>query len=1105
MSDHRLELLKALREHGQTIQKLASGGNVFDQPPQATQVNPQSNIAKNQQLRIMTSAGNGNDPQVNAFGGGGGQQMGGMGGVGAGTGLNGPQSSGSGNSSHTNGILGGVNNFLGTQSNFSAGGANLQAGTNAGQLNQAYSQAQQGIGQQQNFLNALTAQNGIQNQQDVYGRMNQMANGEGPNPAMAMLNQQTGQNVQNQAALMASARGAGANPGMVARLAAQQGAQTQQNAIAQGASLQAQQSQNAINNMAGIAQNQVNQQGQAVQGLNTAVQNQQNILQGANSAYNNANVGMQSNMNNVNAQISQGNQNAGNGLLGGIIGGIGSALGSIFAEGGEVGTADVGKGEYTSPQADASDAPTTQSSSSGGGGGTGKAGGVIGSVVGGVANAIGSLFDEGGQVPMGYALQAPAMGAPQPGGPGAAAPKSRAAQYMSAPVAVAPTGPTGPSAGALVAGQQSGGQALQSGIQGLADALFKSKKPEMSEGQKWAQVAADDDKRDQQTYNYMTSEQDRVYAPDERQPWDTQPRAQGGRIVPGQPEFPGRNTEANDKVPALLTPKEVVLPLSVTQSDDPANAAYDFMKALDQKKAQSGSPKKMADGGAAVPLPNYASDPIESIQLPPAQQGPQSFDDLPGTKFLKSAWENRPGNGTVFNTPEQQAAQPEAQQPMPEQAPGAAAPGAPPEAPGIAPQQPSMADQNAMDPTAQWMKTMGAGYGAQVGGMKNLANAEAKEAEAKGQVFADQAAAAKDLQAHFQQQMSDYNVERQNFMDDLRNERVNPRHFQESQTTGQKVATAIGLMLGGMSGGILGTGHNPALDFLNKQIDRDIASQQENIGIKKSLLQANLQHFGNMAQAVGMTRVMLNDMYSAQVGQAAMKFAGPQAQARAQMFIGDKESQNAMILGSLAAQKAQEKFSAKNPGAQMPGQDRDSQVQKQIQMFRMMGNKDRAEDLEKRWVPGVGVGGVPIPQEARSQMVAIKNVNDLMNDSLAFSQQHRGTLNPMDRARATTIQNQLLGAIKQAQHDGVYKPTEAEFIMGQIGGSPASFLANLSSVPKIKQLQAIKQQEFQNLTKTYNIHAQQLPQTNPMEGKTAVNAQGHRIMMRGGQWVPVGR
>ncbi len=227
-----------------------------------------------------------------------------------------------------------------TQNKFQAGSAPIQQTTNAAQLNNAYGQTQSGIAQQQAFTNALLAQNGIGNQANVFGQMQGVANGTGPNPAQAQLAQATGANVANQAALMAGQRGAGANAGMIARQAAQQGAGTQQQAAGQAATLQAQQSLNALGQMGGIAQNQINQQGQAITGYNTAAQNQQNALLGAAGNLNSANVGMQSNMNNVNGQISQGNQSAMNGALGGVMNSIGSVA-SMFAEGGEI-EADAG-------------------------------------------------------------------------------------------------------------------------------------------------------------------------------------------------------------------------------------------------------------------------------------------------------------------------------------------------------------------------------------------------------------------------------------------------------------------------------------------------------------------------------------------------------------------------------------------------------------------------------------------------------------------------------------------------------------------------------------------------------------------------------------------
>lgn len=239
------------------------------------------------------------------------------------------------------GIGGFISGILGTNNNFQAKGADIQQGTNAAQLNQSYNgvqdslkQQQGAIGQQQGLTNTLTGQanQGANTQNNLTSMLTARANGQGPNPAQAQLNQNTGQNIQQQAALMAGQRGAGANAGLLARQNAQQGAATQQNAVGQAATLNANQQIAAQNQLQGLAASQVGQgQGSlnaltgAVQGYGQAQQNEQGILQNANTAANNANVAMQSNINNVNSGVSAGNQSQNSNIIGGITGALSGA------------------------------------------------------------------------------------------------------------------------------------------------------------------------------------------------------------------------------------------------------------------------------------------------------------------------------------------------------------------------------------------------------------------------------------------------------------------------------------------------------------------------------------------------------------------------------------------------------------------------------------------------------------------------------------------------------------------------------------------------------------------------------------------------------------
>ncbi len=247
----------------------------------------------------------------------------------------------------------------------------------AGQLSTANGAGNQAdaMQQQKAFNNNLAAANGIGTQnsaiaglQGAAGQYQNIANGQGPNPAQAMLNQATGQNVANQAALMAGQRGAGANVGMLARQAAQQGANTQQQAVGQGAVMEANQRLNALAGLTGaqqaigglgstqagmqqagigaqgslagqqLAAQQAQQQALANQanivagqqigatGANTQSQlaNQQamqNALQGLNAN----NISMQGNINSANAGLASKQMEGQQGMIGGLMGGIGGA------------------------------------------------------------------------------------------------------------------------------------------------------------------------------------------------------------------------------------------------------------------------------------------------------------------------------------------------------------------------------------------------------------------------------------------------------------------------------------------------------------------------------------------------------------------------------------------------------------------------------------------------------------------------------------------------------------------------------------------------------------------------------------------------------------
>jgi hypothetical protein len=258
-----------------------------------------------------------------------------------GTVLGGPTQSLTNNTSvnPNTGITGTIGGLLGTNDQFSAGSANINPGTNTNQLNLSYDYAQNALNNANGIANTFTPQAGqaVNEQNAVAASEEGMLNGTGPNPALTQLATTTGQNVATTTAEMAGQRGAAANPALIAREAAQQGAATQQGAVGQAATLGAEQQIAAQQNLTSLAGQQAGEAGSAVTGQNTAQQNEQNILQGANTAANNAAVGMQENENSTNASTAQANQRNNQGILGGVASGISSLTGGLLKKGGVVG------------------------------------------------------------------------------------------------------------------------------------------------------------------------------------------------------------------------------------------------------------------------------------------------------------------------------------------------------------------------------------------------------------------------------------------------------------------------------------------------------------------------------------------------------------------------------------------------------------------------------------------------------------------------------------------------------------------------------------------------------------------------------------------------
>lgn len=230
----------------------------------------------------------------------------------------------------------------------------------------------------------------------------------------------------------------------------------------------------------------------------------------------------------------------------------------------------------------------------------------------------------------------------------------------------------------------------------------------------------------------------------------------------------------------------------------------------------------------------------------------------------------------------------EAQAPVKGPAPASIAPAQ------MAPQQPQMPIQS-----------MDAGMGQ--GLINQFQQGVQAEAKAVGQQGQEQAAILQQQQKEQQAAIQDFTLKSQQYAkeidalaEDYKKGHINPNRYMESMGTGQKVMTAIGLILGGMGAGLTRTGVNPAAKFLEDQIARDIEAQKANLGKGQTLLDFNLKQFGNMKDALSMTEAMQKNLYATKLEEAAAKSKDPIAQARGMQMAAQFKAQILPQISALA-------------------------------------------------------------------------------------------------------------------------------------------------------------------------------------------------------------
>lgn len=181
------------------------------------------------------------------------------------------------------------------------------------------------------------------------------------------------------------------------------------------------------------------------------------------------------------------------------------------------------------------------------------------------------------------------------------------------------------------------------------------------------------------------------------------------------------------------------------------------------------------------------------------------------------------------------------------------------------------------------------GYAEQLAGKKAEAGAIAAQGQQEAKLLGQNAQVERKALADIQASLGAKANEINGVVQDIRNGHINPRQYLDKRSTGSKIATAIGLLAGGMSSAR--TGVNPAMNFLQSQIDRDLAAQKFNIQRKDTLLNALQAQYKDSAVADSMFRTIRAHTLATQLEQAAATAKTPMAAAQLQQYAGQLKQQ----------------------------------------------------------------------------------------------------------------------------------------------------------------------------------------------------------------------
>lgn len=196
--------------------------------------------------------------------------------------------------------------------------------------------------------------------------------------------------------------------------------------------------------------------------------------------------------------------------------------------------------------------------------------------------------------------------------------------------------------------------------------------------------------------------------------------------------------------------------------------------------------------------------------------------------------------------------------------------------------------------TSEYGQHLERGIGLAEQGLQAQAAADIRQGKLGADASRSGIAGIQDSAKNYDQQLADIQQENKHLQDDVKAGHIDPNRYMGSLSTGGKIATIIGLIVGGA----------PAAHFLEKTIDQDIHAQEKDMENKQNLLSANMRLYGNIKDAKDAARLQMMSIAQLKMQQAAELSKSPQAQAALLKGMSDLEMKRAPLEQELAARRS---------------------------------------------------------------------------------------------------------------------------------------------------------------------------------------------------------